>query len=88
MMGFTVMFLTSTINPVPAGLGISESVLAWVFGNLGVPKEETLVAALLFRLVFFLLPMAVSTALYLDTMRSFFKSEKAIEGAVKHPKAP
>jgi uncharacterized protein (TIRG00374 family) len=87
MMGFTVMFLTSTINPVPAGLGISESVLAWVFGNLGVHREETLVAAILFRMVFYLLPMAVSTALYLDTMRSFLKSEEAIEGAVKHPES-
>jgi len=88
MVGFTVMFLTSTINLVPAGLGISESILAWVFGNLGVNQEATLVAALLFRLVFFLLPMAVSTALYLDTIRGFLKAEKAIEEAVKHTHKP
>ncbi len=88
MLGFTVMFLTSTINPVPAGLGISEVALAGTFKLLGVGFEPTLVAALLFRLVFFLLPMAVSTMLYLPTMRAFLKSEEAIEGAVKHSKTP
>ena len=75
LVGFTVMFLTSTINPVPAGLGISEAALAGTFGLLGVGFEKTLVAALLFRFVFYLLPLAVSTALYLDTMRSFIKSQ-------------
>jgi uncharacterized protein (TIRG00374 family) len=87
MVGFTVMFLTSNINPVPAGLGISEVALAGVFKLLGVGFESTLIAALLFRFIFFLLPLAVSTALYLDTMRSFLKAEEAIEGAVKRSKA-
>jgi uncharacterized protein (TIRG00374 family) len=83
MVGFTVMFLTSTINPVPAGLGISEAALAGVFKLLGVELEQTLVAALLFRFIFFLLPMAVSVALYLDTLRTFLKSEEQIEKAVR-----
>ncbi len=83
MLGFTVMFLTSTINPVPAGLGISEAALAGVFKFLGVEIEQTIVAALLFRFIFFLIPMAVSLALYLDTLRSFLKSEEAIEKAVR-----
>lgn len=83
MLGFTVMFLTSTINPVPAGLGISEAALAGVFKFLGVEIELTLVAALLFRFIFYLLPMAVSVALYLDTLRNFLKSEEAIEKAVR-----
>jgi uncharacterized membrane protein YbhN (UPF0104 family) len=86
MVGFTVMFLTSTINPVPAGLGISEFALAGTFRLLGVSFEQSLVAALLFRFVFFLLPLAASAALYLDTLVSFLKSEKAIEDAIKSAK--
>jgi uncharacterized membrane protein YbhN (UPF0104 family) len=70
-----VMFLTSIINPVPSGLGVSETVLAGVFTYLGVGFEKSLIAALLFRFVFFLLPLAVSTALYMDTLRSFLKSQ-------------
>ncbi|HTA77515.1 MAG TPA: lysylphosphatidylglycerol synthase transmembrane domain-containing protein, partial [bacterium] len=65
MVGFTVMFLSSNISPVPAGLGVSEALLAFVFNKLGVGFEKTLVAALLFRFVFFLIPLALSTALYL-----------------------
>jgi uncharacterized protein (TIRG00374 family) len=79
MVGFTVMFLSSNINPVPAGLGVSESLLAFTFKLLGVGFEKTLVAALLFRFVFFLIPLAVSTALYLDTMRSFLKTQTTEE---------
>jgi uncharacterized protein (TIRG00374 family) len=79
MVGFTVMFLSSNINPVPAGLGVSESLLALTFSYLGVEFEKTLVAAILFRFVFFLIPLAISTALYLDTMRSFLKNQAADE---------
>ncbi len=79
MVGFTVMFLSSNINPVPAGLGVSESLLAFTFKLLGVGFEKTLVAAVIFRFVFFLIPLAISTALYLDTMRSFLKNEEKIE---------
>lgn len=73
MVGFTVFFLTSNINPIPAGLGVSESALAFVFSLLGVDINLTIPAALLFRFAFFILPMGVSTALYLDTMRQFLK---------------
>ena len=87
LVGFTVMNLTSNFNLVPAGLGVSEAALAGVFKLLGVEFEKALVAALLFRFVFFLLPMAVSTALYLDTLRTFLKKEDAIEGAIKNARS-
>lgn len=87
LVGFMVMNLTSNFNFVPAGLGISETLLAGTFKLLGVEYEKALVAGLLFRFVFFLLPMAVSTALYLDTMRTFLKQEKDIEGAVKNARS-
>jgi uncharacterized protein (TIRG00374 family) len=77
LVGFSVMFLTSIINPVPAGLGVSETLMAGTFSYLGVGFEKSLVAALLFRFVFFLLPLAVSTALYLDTLRSFLKAPQS-----------
>ncbi len=74
MVGFTVMYLSSNINPVPAGLGVSESLLAFTFKYLGVGFESTLVAALIFRLVYYLIPLGISAALYLDTLRSFLKT--------------
>jgi uncharacterized protein (TIRG00374 family) len=87
MVGFTVMFLSSNINPVPAGLGVSESLLALTFKLLGVSFEKTLVAAILFRSVFFILPIAISTVLYLDTMRSFLKTHAVEEKKHAKPKS-
>ncbi len=73
LVGFTVMFLSSNVNPVPAGLGVSESLLAFIFKLLGVGFEETLVAAILFRLVYYLIPLAISAVLYLDALRLLLK---------------
>ena len=81
LVGFTVMYLSSNINPVPAGLGVSESLLALTFKMLGVAFEPTLVAALLFRLVYYLIPLAISTILYLDTIRKILGSQEG-EGSL------
>ncbi|HET9868980.1 MAG TPA: lysylphosphatidylglycerol synthase transmembrane domain-containing protein, partial [bacterium] len=75
LVGFAVMFLTSTANVVPAGLGVSEGSLAGVFAALGMDINHTLVAGLLFRVIFFFIPLAVSTGLYLDTMRTLWKNQ-------------
>jgi uncharacterized protein (TIRG00374 family) len=72
--GYTVMFLSSNVNPVPAGLGVSESLLAFTYKALGVGFEKALVAALVFRLVFYLIPMLISIVLFMDKVRSFLKS--------------
>jgi uncharacterized protein (TIRG00374 family) len=74
LVGFTVMFISSNINPVPAGLGVSESLLAFTYKFLGVGFEPTLVAAILFRLVYYLIPLALATVLYLDKIRLFLKT--------------
>jgi uncharacterized protein (TIRG00374 family) len=74
LVGFAVMFLSSSVNPVPGGLGVSESLLAYTFKFLGVGFEKPLVAALLFRLVFYLIPLALSMTLYLEVIRSLLKS--------------
>ncbi len=75
LVAFAVMFLTSTANVVPAGLGVSEGSLAGVFSLLGVDVNQTLVAALLFRVIFFFIPLAISTGLYLETMRTLWKNQ-------------
>ena len=68
-------FLTSTANVVPAGLGVTEGSMVWIFSLLGVAKSKTLVAVLLFRVIFFLIPLAIATVMYLDTMRTLWKSQ-------------
>ncbi|HVM31894.1 MAG TPA: lysylphosphatidylglycerol synthase transmembrane domain-containing protein [bacterium] len=75
LVAFAVMFLTSTANLVPAGLGVSEGSLVGVCSALGMDVNHTLVAALLFRVIFFFIPLAISTGLYLDTMRTLWKNQ-------------
>jgi glycosyltransferase 2 family protein len=81
LVGFAVTFLTSTANVVPSGLGVTEGSLAGVFKLFGVDFNQTLVAALLFRIIYFFIPLAISTVMYLDTMRTLWKSQ------VEHKKA-
>ena len=75
LVGITVEFLTSTINVVPAGLGVTEGSVVGVLKLLGVPTSQSLVAVLLFRVIFFLIPLAIATVMYLDTMRTLWKSQ-------------
>jgi hypothetical protein len=40
-----------------------------------VDINQALIAALLFRVIFFFIPLLVSTGLYLDTMRTLWKNQ-------------
>jgi len=75
LVAFAVEFLTSTANVVPAGLGVTEGSLSGVLSLFGVDFHQALVAALLFRAIFFLLPLAIATGLYLETMRTLWRSQ-------------
>ncbi len=78
LVGFSVAFLTSTVNFVPAGLGITEMAVTGTYIHLlKVAPEKAVVATILFRIIYFLIPLAVSTALYLDTMRTAYKNQKS-----------
>jgi len=68
LVGFTLAFLSSTVNIIPGGLGIMEGLIAMTYSHFDIPSEKAIVAALLFRLIYFLLPLALSAALYLDTL--------------------
>jgi uncharacterized protein (TIRG00374 family) len=75
LVGFTLAFLSSTVNVFPGGLGVMEGLLTVTYAHFGVPPEKAVVAALLFRMIYFLLPLAVSAALYLDTLKALLKSD-------------
>ncbi len=76
LVGFSVAFLTSTVNFVPAGLGITEMAVSGTYMHLlNVEPEKAVVATIMFRIIYFLIPLAVSSALYLDTMKKAFKNK-------------
>lgn len=60
VVGFAVGIILSLISFVPAGLGVMEGGMAAVFAGLGVPFEVAVVAALVFRLTYYIMPLVVS----------------------------
>lgn len=60
VVGFAVAMVLSFASLVPGGLGIMEGSMAAVFASMGVPFETAVVAVLLFRIVYYLLPLLIS----------------------------
>ena len=64
IVGFAVGICVSLASLVPGGLGIMESSMTAVFVSLGVPLEPAVVAVLIFRLVYYVLPLCLSLFLF------------------------
>ena len=60
IVGFAIGICVSLASLVPGGLGIMESSMTAVFVSLGVPLEPAVVAVLIFRLAYYVLPLCVS----------------------------
>jgi uncharacterized protein (TIRG00374 family) len=55
-----VGIILSLVSFVPGGLGIMEGSMAAIFSSLSVPFETAVVATLIFRIAYFVLPMIIS----------------------------
>jgi uncharacterized protein (TIRG00374 family) len=69
LIGFGVGLLCSLVSFVPGGLGIMEGSMAAVYVSLGVPLERAVVAVLIFRVAYYVLPLLVSLFLFHGLMR-------------------
>jgi uncharacterized protein (TIRG00374 family) len=60
IVGFAVGIVLSFASLIPGGLGVMEGSMAAVFASMGVPYETAVVAVLLFRVAYYLLPLLIS----------------------------
>jgi uncharacterized protein (TIRG00374 family) len=60
VVGFAVGIVLSLVSFVPGGLGVMEGSMAAVFASLSVPFETAVVAVLIFRVAYYILPMIIS----------------------------
>jgi uncharacterized protein (TIRG00374 family) len=60
IVGFAVGIVLSFASLIPGGLGVMEGSMAAVFASMGVPFETAVVAVLLFRISYYLLPLLIS----------------------------
>lgn len=62
--GFVIGVMAGVLSALPAGIGVQDASMAGVFALLGVGFEEAVLAALLFRGVFYLVPYLISLGFY------------------------
>jgi len=60
IVGFAVGIILSLISFVPGGLGVMEGSMAAIFASLSVPFETAVVAVLIFRVAYYVLPAIIS----------------------------
>ncbi len=60
VVGFAVGIILSLVSFVPGGLGVMEGSMAAIFASLSVPFETAVVAVLIFRVAYYLMPMIIS----------------------------
>ncbi len=68
VVGFAVGICLSLVSFVPGGLGVMEGSMTAVFTSLGVPFESAFLAVLIFRVAYYVLPLALSFVLFHSLM--------------------
>jgi len=76
VVGFAVGIILSLVSFVPGGLGVMEGSMAAIFASLSVPFETAVVAVLIFRVAYYVLPMIISV---------FFFRGMLVQGARVRP---
>lgn len=69
VIGFAVGIAVGLLSMIPGGLGVQEGSMAAVYALLGMPFGQAVLAAILFRTVYYFIPFLVSLAFYWQLMR-------------------
>jgi uncharacterized protein (TIRG00374 family) len=64
MTGFAIGVTAGVLSMVPGGLGVQEGSMSGIYALLGVPLQQAVLAAILFRVVYYLVPYLVSLGFY------------------------
>ncbi len=82
--GFAIGMVTTLIPILPGGLGAMELAMTAVFAQMGIDWEAALMATLIYRVVYYIIPGIVSIFIYWglqlsETPRRSKKLKKAVE---------
>jgi len=67
--GFALGVTAGVLSMVPGGLGVQEGSMAGLYALLGVPLQKAVLASILFRVVYYLVPYLVSLGFYWRLLR-------------------
>ena len=82
--GFAIGMNVGVVSLIPGGLGVQEGSQAGVLALFGVPFGPALLASVLFRFLYFLVPFLVSLPLYLLVLRPIAPNEDEAATASHH----
>jgi uncharacterized protein (TIRG00374 family) len=68
--GFAIGVAAGLVSMVPGGLGVQDGSMTGIYAWLGVPLEQAVLASVLFRVVYYLIPFAVSLVFYWGLLRA------------------
>ncbi len=54
--GYVIGIMAGLLSMIPGGLGVQEASMAGIYALLGVPLEQAILAAILFRIMYYLVP--------------------------------
>jgi uncharacterized protein (TIRG00374 family) len=67
--GFAIGVAAGLVSMIPGGLGVQDGSLTGIYALLGVPLEQAVLASILFRVVYYMIPFVVSLAFYRGLLR-------------------
>jgi glycosyltransferase 2 family protein len=79
--GFFIAIAAGALSMLPGGMGVQDGSMAGVYALLGVPFGPALLAAVLFRVVFYLVPFAFGLAVYGRLIRTAARSAEPARSA-------
>jgi uncharacterized protein (TIRG00374 family) len=74
--GFAIGVTAGVLSMVPGGLGVQEGSMSGVYALLGVPLHQAVLAAILFRVVYYLVPYLVSLGFYWRLLRQMRQAKR------------
>ena len=80
--GFAIGMNAGVLSLVPGGVGVQEGSQAGVLALFGVPFAPALLASVLFRVVYYLVPFFVSLPLYYVVLRPMVEREEVEDPAL------
>jgi uncharacterized protein (TIRG00374 family) len=73
--GFAIGVTAGVLSMVPGGLGVQEGSMSGIYALLGVPLHQAVLAAILFRVVYYLVPYLVSLGFYWRLLRQMRQAQ-------------
>jgi uncharacterized protein (TIRG00374 family) len=78
--GFAIGITAGVLSMIPGGLGVQEGSMAGIYALLGVPLQQAVLAAILFRVVYYMIPYVVSLGVYWHLLRRVGRGQPQANG--------